>query len=122
MKAVGRGLGAIVLLVGLVGAPTALAPSDAHAVIGRPLTPGSYAGVARRSSRRTARRPSAHYAAAAPAPYVTAPPPGCAMAGGVYACGPGPAYHPSDAGPEVVDVQVPSRCSVSVLIFIPPTG
>lgn len=108
MKAVGRGLGAIVLLAGLVGAPAALAPSDAHAVIGRPLTPGSYAGVARRSSRRTARRTSARYAAAAPAPYVTSSlPPDCAMAGGVYACGPGPAYHPYYAGPEVVYVPVP---------------
>ncbi len=27
-------------------------PSDAHAVIGRPLTPVSYAGVARRTVRR----------------------------------------------------------------------
>jgi hypothetical protein len=29
---------------------------DAHAVVGRPLTPVSYAGVARRSSRRVSRR------------------------------------------------------------------
>ena len=28
----------------------------AHAIIGRPLTPLSYAGVARRTARRTARR------------------------------------------------------------------
>jgi hypothetical protein len=32
--------------------------SQAEAVVGRPATPGSVAGVARRSSRRTARR---HY-------------------------------------------------------------
>jgi hypothetical protein len=30
--------------------------STAHAVVGRPLTPVSYAGVARRTSRRTTRR------------------------------------------------------------------
>jgi hypothetical protein len=30
--------------------------SPAHAVVGRPLTPVSYAGVARRTARRTARR------------------------------------------------------------------
>jgi hypothetical protein len=30
--------------------------SEAQAVVGRPLTPVSYAGVARRTSRRTARR------------------------------------------------------------------
>ncbi len=29
---------------------------DAQAVVGRPLTPMSYAGVARRTSRRTVRR------------------------------------------------------------------
>ncbi len=30
--------------------------TPAHAVVGRPLTPVSYAGVARRTSRRTTRR------------------------------------------------------------------
>ena len=30
--------------------------TKAQAVVGRPLTPGSYAGVARRTSRRTTRR------------------------------------------------------------------
>ena len=30
--------------------------SPAHAVVGRPLTPGSVAGVARRTARRTTRR------------------------------------------------------------------
>jgi hypothetical protein len=33
-----------------------VAPSEARAVIGRPLTPVSYAGVARRTVRRTTRR------------------------------------------------------------------
>lgn len=107
--AVARGLAALFLvLTGLVGAPAVLAPSEAHAVIGRPLTPGSYAGVARRSSRRTARRTSARYAAAAaPVPYATALPPDCAMTGDVYACGAGPAYHPYYHGPDVVYVPVP---------------
>ena len=39
--------------------------SKAHAVIGRPLTPVSVAGVARRTTRRTIRR-TAVYAAALP--------------------------------------------------------
>jgi hypothetical protein len=36
----------------LFGAATMLA-GEAHAIIGRPLTPMSYAGVARRTTRRT---------------------------------------------------------------------
>jgi hypothetical protein len=35
---------------------TSVIVSTAHAVVGRPLTPVSYAGVARRTSRRTVRR------------------------------------------------------------------
>jgi hypothetical protein len=35
---------------------TGVCVRPAHAVVGRPLTPVSYAGVARRTSRRTARR------------------------------------------------------------------
>jgi hypothetical protein len=64
--------------------PLLLGGGDAHAVIGRPLTPMSYAGVARRTTRRAA------YAGAVAAPYagvVTALPGGCARAdaaGGVY--------------------------------------
>jgi hypothetical protein len=61
--------------------------SDAFAVVGRPLTPVSYAGVARRTTRRTVRRTSAATSAA----YVTALPAGCGelMHGGVtyYNCG-----------------------------------
>jgi hypothetical protein len=37
-------------------------PSDAQARVGRPLTPGSVAGVARRTTRRTIRR-GAYYGA-----------------------------------------------------------
>ncbi len=50
--------------------------TSAHAIIGRPLTPMSYAGVARRTTRR-----AFAYGAAmapvvvAPAPVVVAPPP-----------------------------------------------
>jgi len=52
--------------------------SEAHAVIGRPLTPMSYAGVARRTTRRAygaygAYGAYAPYGAAAVAPVVVAP-------------------------------------------------
>ena len=39
---------------------------DAHAIIGRPLTPMSYAGVARRTTRRAVYRGAAYGAVAAP--------------------------------------------------------
>jgi hypothetical protein len=39
--------------------------TEANAVIGRPLTPGSVAGVARRTTRRTVRR-NVYYGAARP--------------------------------------------------------
>ena len=57
-----------ILLLGLALAPADLSveagpgglslmpATPARAEVGRPLTPGSYAGVARRSSRRVARR------------------------------------------------------------------
>ena len=35
---------------------------EAHAIVGRPLTPGSVAGVARRTTRRTIRRTTAYVA------------------------------------------------------------
>lgn len=50
---------ALALAFGAVSLPVTgalIAPGAAHAVVGRPLTPVSYAGVARRTSRRTARR------------------------------------------------------------------
>ncbi len=50
----------------------------AEAVVGRPLTPGSYAGVARRTSRRVARRTSYR---------INSLPPGCVYGpyyGGYY--------------------------------------
>ena len=45
--------------------PDGLVVSNAHAVIGRPLTPMSVAGVARRTTRRTIRRTTV-YAATLP--------------------------------------------------------
>jgi hypothetical protein len=79
--------------------PLLLGGGDAHAVIGRPLTPMSYAGVARRTTRRAA-NPGAVAAPVVAAPVVAAPVPvapaagvvttlpgGCARAdatGGVY--------------------------------------
>ena len=48
--------------------------TEAQAVVGRPLTPGSYAGVARRTSRRTTRRVIRRSTM-----YVAALPTGCAQ-------------------------------------------
>ena len=49
--------------IGLVLFPatTAIFLTDAHARVGRPATPGSVAGVARRTSRRTVRRHHGHH-------------------------------------------------------------
>jgi len=63
----------IALAMGLVGAsmvadiivPGGLVCPKANAVVGRPFTPVSYAGVARRTTRRCIRR-SAMYVAALP--------------------------------------------------------
>ena len=95
-----RALGAVAVLAALTVAgeltgtgPLLLGGGEAHAVIGRPLTPMSYAGVARRTTRRAAYAGAvaAPVAAAAPvvpaAGVVTALPGGCARAdaaGGVY--------------------------------------
>lgn len=62
--ALGLGLIAAALLVdGWI--PIGIAVKDAHAVVGRPMTPASVAGVARRTTRRTIRRTSI-YAATLP--------------------------------------------------------
>lgn len=55
-----------------IPAPQFRLAAQAEAVIGRPLTPLSYAGVARRTARRTARR-----VARRTAYYLTALPPSC---------------------------------------------
>ena len=59
--------------------------SEAHAIIGRPLTPASVAGVARRTTRRVIRR-STVYAAALPAGCVRTSVNGAVVwrCGGVY--------------------------------------
>ncbi len=59
--------------------------SEAHAVVGRPITPGSVAGVARRTTRRVIRR-STVYAATLPAGCVRTSVNGAVVwrCGGVY--------------------------------------
>lgn len=101
--------GAALLALGEITntSPLMLGGGDAEAVIGRPLTPASYAGVARRTTRRTAYAHGAYghgYAYAPPAvattAVVTTLPAGCAQAtaSGVayYDCGTAryqPYYH-----------------------------
>jgi hypothetical protein len=60
--------------------------SSAHAIIGRPLTPMSYAGVARRTTRRAVAVGAAVAApvVVAPAPVVVAPVPACVQAVDIY--------------------------------------
>lgn len=61
---------ALALLAGsALGSP--LLVGEAQAIVGRPLTPMSYAGVARRTTRRTVVAASV----VAPRPVVVAPPP-----------------------------------------------
>lgn len=106
----------LALVIGLVTGegPLLLGERDAHAVIGRPLTPMSYAGVARRTTRRAAYAGAysgaAYGAYYAPPPVqsttiVTALPPGCTPAGGTYACG-GASYAPAYNGTTVVYQQM----------------
>lgn len=80
-----------------------LIPVDAIAIIGMPLTPMSYAGVARRTVRRTTYATAA-YAGATTAAVATVPmtalPPGCAV--GVPCAG--ATYQPAYSGGTVVYV------------------
>lgn len=55
----------------LLPAPFGSFVSEAYAIVGRPLTPGSVAGVARRTTRRVIRR-SSMYVATLPAGCVRA--------------------------------------------------
>jgi hypothetical protein len=104
-----------------LGLAALLAAGEVLAVVGRPLTPMSYAGVARRTARRSAYYGGGYYgaapyyapgaaAAAATAAYLTALPAGCAPAvyGGAtyYGCG-GTYYRPQYDGPNIVYVVVP---------------
>jgi hypothetical protein len=66
LRSVAMGLGLIAAALVVDGwLPIGLIVGEAQAVIGRPMTPGSVAGVARRTTRRTIRR-SAVYAATLP--------------------------------------------------------
>jgi hypothetical protein len=69
------------------GAIALLGISDADAIIGRPLTPMSYAGVARRTTRRAAYAGAYAGGVAYPAGVVTALPPACVAAPPLYTCG-----------------------------------
>jgi hypothetical protein len=90
----------VVAILGLVGA---IAP-DAHAIVGRPLTPMSYAGVARRTARRSAYAGAAYGAAAgaaaASAATVAALPAGCLVG---VPCG-GVVYQAAYSGANLVYV------------------
>jgi hypothetical protein len=77
---------------------------EANAIIGRPITPVSYAGVARRTSRRVVRRNVA-YSSAAAATYTAAPAPAPAQFASP------PADKPAGAPPiGTVVNQLPSGC------------
>lgn len=90
---------ALVIVIGIATGegPMLLGGHEAHAVIGRPLTPASYAGVARRTTRRAAYAgayAAPAYGAAYYAPpvvastaVVTALPAGCVQGPQYYACG-----------------------------------
>lgn len=103
MMATKKTLRTTLLGVGLVAAalvvdgwlPIGLALKDAHAVVGRPMTPGSVAGVARRTTRRTIRR-SAIYVASLPAACSTVVIEGISL----YSCG--GTYYQSSGGQYVV--------------------
>jgi hypothetical protein len=88
---------------------TIFAAADTFAIVGRPLTPMSYAGVARRTTRRAAYVGAAGYGAAAvsagaavaaTAPPLATLPPGCQPG---VPCG-GATYQPAYSGTTVVYV------------------
>ena len=88
------GLAAVVGLVGLelgaeLGVPGVSVVSEAQAIVGRPATPVSVAGVGRRTTRRVVRR-TAYTVAALPAGCVY----GNYYGGMYYRCG-GVYYEPS---------------------------
>jgi len=67
------GFVAVALALSIGGLPTAVGipslslASEAQAIVGRPLTPVSYAGVARRTTRRVIRRTTIYVATLPPA-------------------------------------------------------
>ena len=92
--------------------PFLLGGHDAHAVIGRPLTPMSYAGVARRTTRRAVAYGAYGGYGAGVHPYVgtgvvTTAPPACgAFVGGYATCG-AVGYRAYYSGPNLVYAPVP---------------
>ena len=95
------GIGCSLLAVGLLADGVfngGMLTKDAQAMIGRPLTPMSYAGVARRTTRRVIRR-TAIYAATLPAGCTTVVMEGVTL----HQCG-ATYYQPS--GTQFVVVQV----------------
>lgn len=96
-----------IALAALMAAPVAvvLGVGEAHAVIGRPMTPVSYAGVARRTARRTTHRQMAYGSSSYGAGIITSLPSGCARttlgATLYYGCG-GTYYRPYYQGSTVV--------------------
>jgi len=82
------GGGVLFLHDGRLSKDSASLVSSAEARIGRPLTPLSYAGVARRTTRRTVAAAGAAAAVApvvvAPAPVVVAPAPRCVQTVDAY--------------------------------------
>lgn len=84
------------------------AGADAYAIVGRPLTPISYAGVARRTTRRAVAYGAAAAPYYAPAPVAVPVPVGAvpALPAGCVPnapCG-GAVYRPTYVGPEVMYV------------------
>jgi len=79
--AMAAGFGALVLDEHIGNGPSF---TTAQAVIGRPLTPMSYAGVARRTTRRAAYAGAAYGAYARPPVYATAPAQYCTQTTDVY--------------------------------------
>src|SRR4051812_18716751 len=93
-----RALSAAALALGVL-----VVAEEASAIIGRPFTPMSYAGVARRTTRRAVyggAMVGAAYGATYGATY-GALPAGCAMVGALYGCG-GTYYQQVYDGPNVV--------------------
>jgi hypothetical protein len=80
----GLGVGAVCLLIGEPGSLTGSTSfvAQANAVIGRPLTPVSYAGVARRTTRRAVVGGAVVGGAVVVAPVVVVP--ACVQAVDVY--------------------------------------
>lgn len=67
--------------VASLAVPSLVLPTAAEAVVGRPATPGSVAGMSRRTARRTSRRVSHRHTVARPHVHYAAPVAGAVVAG-----------------------------------------